>query len=729
MSVEARIDRWQCEAARRRVAIVLALAAPIACALVVLGARIGGVTMAVLLAAVAIAILGVVAVRAWRRIDARWISRRLDALVPVMDDSAALLFVDEQRLSMLGRLQQARLRARVIDLDADLRPPWPRRMQFASVGIAFAILAAAAAWPMREAESDRSGTVARSAVPTTTAITRAELAIAAPTYTQLPARSELALDAKVPEGSQLAWRLRFDPQPEAASLQFHDGRHLALVRSGDDWQAERVLAASTLYRIELEGAPRLADDRLHRLDAVADFPPDVRVIRPEKSLTLLDAQQKTWELAFEASDDYGLARAELNLTLAQGTGENVAFKEQTIALDGEAFGDTSGTRHQHYRHVLDLAALGIAPGDDVIVRLAVTDNREPKPNVTRSASFILRWPLDASTESAGLEGIVQKTMPAYFRSQRQIIIDSEALLADKPNLDDVHYMARSDGIGVDQKILRLRYGQFLGEESEGKAEHAPDTVPRDAADTQAGALAGVHEAHENPGHAAAPTKFGQEGNTVAEYGHVHDIAEAATLLDPDTKATLKSALNEMWQAELHLRQGNPAEALPYEHRALEFIKQVQQSTRIYLARVGLELPAPDEARRLTGERKDLSDRVGTLAAATTNDATLTDFWRALAENGTPDWSAADTWIAAHQAALPDALGVLSAIDRARREPACADCRKELQNLLWSLLPTPAAGSDPRTAPDVVGRGYLDAIRADEARVDATGNGASTQVPR
>lgn len=729
MRVEERIELWRRAAARRSVAIVLALAAPITCALLALGARIGGIAMAAALVAIAIATSGFVAWRAWQLIDTRWIARQLDASARAMDDSAGLLFVDEDKLSMLERLQQTRLRTRLIDLDADLRSPWPQRMQLASIVIALALLAIAAAWPVREAGLDRSDTTTHSAIRTTTAITQVQLAITAPAYTQLPSRSESTLDAKVPEGSRVAWRLRFDPQPKAVTLQFHDGRQLALVRSGDDWHAERVLVASTLYRIALEGAPLPVDDRLHRLEAVADLPPEVRVIQPEKSLTLLDAQHKTWELAFDASDDFGLVHADLTLMLAQGTGENIAFKEQTIALVGEALGDAGDSRHQRYRHVLDLAALGIAKGDDVIVRLAVTDNREPKPNTTRSASFILRWPANASTDSAGLEGIVQKTMPAYFRSQRQIIIDSEALLADKPNLDDPHYMARSDALGVDQKILRLRYGQFLGEESESNAEHTPETATHDDADTQAGALAGAHEGHEHSGGATAPTKFGQEGDTVAEYGHVHDIAEAATLLDPDTKATLKSALNEMWQAELHLRQGKPDEALPYEHRALQFIKQVQQSTRIYLARVGLELPVPDEARRLSGERKDLSDRVGTLVASNADGAALADLWHALAEHGTPDWTVAETWVTAHQASLPDALGVVAAIDRARRDPACAECRKELRGLLWSVLPTPVAGSVTRTAPDAVGRGYLDAIHADESSAGSGGNRAATQVSR
>src|SRR5690606_1991140 len=148
-------------------------------------------------------------------------------------------------------------------------------------------------------------------------------------------------------------------------------------------------------------------------------------------------------------------------------------------------------------------------------------------------------------------------------------------------------------------ILRLRYGQFLGEEAEG-APRPPPTHDADA--TQAG----DHEAgtahHDDDGHdhanesgargTGAPM-MGREQDVLAEYGHTHDHAEAATLLDPDTRATLKQALDQMWQSELHLRQGRPDQALPFAYKALGFIKEVQQATRIYLARVGPELPPID----------------------------------------------------------------------------------------------------------------------------------------
>jgi len=725
MSVDPRLERLQRDAVRRRLATALLCALPIVVAYCVLAARIGGSGAAIIAALVVLALAAAFAWRSMHGIDSTWLARRLDAIAPQMDDSAALLFRDEATLSNLQRLQQARLRKRLADVDADLRPPWPWRYIAAASGVGIVLLAIAASWqPSSPVTANVDRSVPTAAHKHATALAQVHLHIEAPAYTAIAARDEAVLETKAPEGSRIQWRLQFDPPPQSAALAFHDGSRLALAQSGATWSGDRTLTTSTLYRIVLDGAPPLADDRLYRLDAIADRAPDVRVIQPEKTLTLLEAQQKTWELAFEASDDYGVAHADLQITLAQGTGENITFKEQSVVLTGAPLDANAGSKALRYRHTLDLAALGIAAGDDVVVKLAVSDNHEPKPNTTRSASFILRWPAEASSESAGMEGIVQKTMPAYFRSQRQIIIDTEALIADKPQLDEGKLLARADAIGVDQKILRLRYGQFLGEESESHAEHDEqhthataepgksfnETLHDPKTEAQVDALAEAHAAHERST-PAAPAKFGQEGNTVAEYGHVHDIAEAATLLDPETKATLKSALAEMWQSELNLRQGKPDEALPYEHRALDYIKQVQQSTRIYLARVGLELPVPDEARRLSGERKGVVDRIGTLTAMSGDDATIRDLWQSLAGATLPDWDSAERWVHAHESTLPDALGVLAAIDRARRDPACADCRAQVRNLLWPLLRQPAAASSPRAAPDAAGRAYLDALRA------------------
>lgn len=731
MSLDPRIDRLRRAAVGRRCLVTCALALPplVACAVALAyayGARVG----IVFTAAAAVA-LGVVLLRIARGIDTRWLARAIDARAPTMEDSTDLLFREPTALAPLAALQRNRLLQRLDRLDLDLRAPWPWRALGASSVLAALLLAVVALVPASRRDGTSLPAAAEaSARADATQVEAVELAIAPPPYTRLPERRETSLDAKAPQDSSLHWRLRFTPQPSGVALALHDGRRIELRRDGDEWRGEATLTASMLYRIVVDGAPALADDRLHRVDAIADAAPEVRVLSPDRTLTLAEAQQRTWPIAFEASDDYGIARAELVVTHAQGSGENIAFKEQTIELAGEAVQaslappaapqavpPSSAVRERdgggplvalRYTCTLDLAALGFSKGDDVIAKITVVDNRAPKPNATRSPSLILRWPADPSKDSAGLEGIVQKTMPAYFRSQRQIIIDTQALLAERAQLDDAKFLARSDAVGVDQKLLRLRYGQFLGEESEGHAGQAPEGAIG-GADTQAGALAAAHEAQEQarPG---ASARFGDAGDVVAEYGHVHDVAEAATLLDPDTRATLKSALGEMWQAELHLRQGAPADALPYERRALDYIKQVQQATRIYLARVGLELPVPDEARRLGGERKDLADRTGSLAPAAVGDAALVALWQSLDGRGPADWDAAQHALAAH-GDTPDVLGALAALDRARRETGCSDCRRDLRAALWPLLPDVPAATATRPAPDAASRAYLDALEA------------------
>jgi hypothetical protein len=663
---------------RRKAAILLAVALPVTLAGVVMVHRVAGLWPALALGAVALLLCAAVLLRRWHQTGAVWLARRLDALDPRMEDSAALLFADEPQLSTLQRLQRARLRERLTVAEPELRPGWPWRRIGIAWSVAFVMLLAASMWQPHSTGVMTADAARTGGTVTAIALSQVRIDIEPPVYTRLPAGSGSALDVKAPEGSTLRWRLRFDPAPERATLLFHDGRRVELRHEGRDWVATLLLSASTLYRIELAGASALAGDGLHRLDALADQAPVLDVLEPAKTLSLVEAGPERWRIAFEVADDYGIRDVSLQLTLAQGSGENIAVQERTIALRGEPL---DGIRRQRYRHELDLVALGMARGDDLIARVVARDNRTPQPNTIRSAGYILRWPAAASDAHGALEGVVQRVMPAYFRSQRQIIIDSEALLAGRPKLAGKVYLERSDAIGVDQRILRLRYGQFLGEEAATQREPA---------------------GHDESDH-------GANADVVAEYGHVHDIAEAATLLDADTKATLKSALAEMWQAELHLRQGHPELALPYEYRALDFIKQVQQSTRIYLARVGLELPVPDEQRRLSGDRQGVADRRGTLVAATDEDAVIVQLWSALATEDEPDWAAAEHWLRVNEARVPDVLGVHAAIDRVRRDPACLECRKALRGQLWPLLPTPAAAPALRAAPDAAGRAWLDAI--------------------
>ncbi len=206
--------------------------------------------------------------------------------------------------------------------------------------------------------------------------------------------------------------------------------------------------------------------------------------------------------------------------------------------------------------------------------------------------------------------------------------------------------------------------------------------------------------------------FGSATDVLSEYGHTHDHAEAATLLDPQTRATLKAALDQMWSAEGELRQGRPEQALPFAYKALAFIKQVQQAERIYLARVGPELPPIDEGRRLGGDRAGLASRELPLAARTAPDPAIVEAWQRLGDDASvPDLDALATWQQRNAAYLPDALDLAAAIEQLRIEPGCGDCRQRLRAQLWRALQRPLPQAMRRSAADAMGQRYLDALEA------------------
>jgi hypothetical protein len=194
-----------------------------------------------------------------------------------------------------------------------------------------------------------------------------------------------------------------------------------------------------------------------------------------------------------------------------------------------------------------------------------------------------------------------------------------------------------------------------------------------------------------------------------------------------TRERLRSALREMWQSELHLRMGDPIAALPYQYRALDLIKQIQQASRIYLARVGLELPPIMFSRRLTGDRSTAVRPGDPLRAAERGDAALVGMFSALAgrgfgigdsgfAGGEADGEAAlsaealnalEAWLAGQP--IESTLDLRERFDRVRRDPDCADCRAALASSLWQRLTPPPLGPRSRAGLDAAGEGWLRAL--------------------
>ena len=217
-------------------------------------------------------------------------------------------------------------------------------------------------------------------------------------------------------------------------------------------------------------------------------------------------------------------------------------------------------------------------------------------------------------------------------------------------------------------MLRLKYGQYLGEEFENqigghspladndahlldgyvhKHDSDPDKVSGETPRTfaykmaekaqQAGSSAGSQSpdggapngaggSSHSDGHDHGATKPGEDQDPLAvlmeQYVHAHDNAETNTFYEQSTRSLLKMALEQMWQSELQLRLYEPEKALPFEKKALEYLKTAQQKARAYAKKTGLDPPPIKEKEtRLTGERKNVTSRFA--QSRTYTDAQLT----------------------------------------------------------------------------------------------------------
>ncbi|MDI1297410.1 MAG: DUF4175 domain-containing protein, partial [bacterium] len=302
MSADALLSTWLRPARRRTIGNDMLIALPVLLTAAAVAARLWGLPAAVMLLLAGGALLFLWTRARVKRFDRQWLVRRLDAVRPDMEDSAALLFADPHSLSGLQRLQRSRLDQRLDDGSPEaLAPDWSRRTIILVWITAAVILIAAWLWP---GVPDRPVILSPAAEGLATApgipqLTGQNLRIIPPTYTGLPLRDEARLDARAPQGSRLEWTLRFAPQASAPALAMLGGTRMALRRDGDNWIASRPLDASFLYRVDAASG-RGPLPPLHRIDAIVDAPPQVKVIAPSASLTMVGAGQRSWSPLFAA---------------------------------------------------------------------------------------------------------------------------------------------------------------------------------------------------------------------------------------------------------------------------------------------------------------------------------------------------------------------------------------------------------------------------------------------
>ena len=436
-------------------------------------------------------VVGIIAMVGWtirstRRLDDAWVARQLDDRRPDLEDSAGLLLRGPEQLNSLQRLQRTRLERRLVESPPpDLRPAWPGRALALSWAFGAAITTAALLAPPLHDGSARGAApgprlLQRPPPRSEPQLVERHLDIEPPAYTGLPTRSEDTLDAKLPAGSRLRWRLAFEPQPALGRARLsrrQPHRACAGRRRVDGGAPHRPVGAVSRDRRwrSHERCHAAAPPRGDRRPAAGD---------PRPRADPGGDAHRGWPAAVAAR-----VRGERRLRPRGGPAAGHAragrrrerhrhgAHDRSCAAKGDA-------RQQRYAHRLDLAparARGGRRRDRPPRRArqpptgaAVRTQREPDPPLAHGERRGNHR--HGGHGAADAARVFPQPAPGDHRHRGAGRGARQAPRRSFP--------IRSDAIGMDQRLLRLRYGQFLGEE----VDDGPATAHDDHEDEAAGAV-------------------------------------------------------------------------------------------------------------------------------------------------------------------------------------------------------------------------------------------------
>lgn len=616
--------------------------------------------------------LGLLEWRGVRKIENKDVAQYLNRNYTQLENSTELLLASPESLNLLAKMQQSKISEKLHNIAPQIKLPHQLpKSTIITLGcgvLAFVLFSLNLA-PARLKTAEEQVTVpvklASTKLPENlpVQIKKIKAIVQAPAYTRLGTQVAAELNIKAAENSIIRWSVSFKGEIDQAVIVMNTGDSLRLRENTEkqyqaQWQLKEKGFYQILFKQKISAKARKKGkvNEWKSSDFFALTP--VRDTRPKLALSGMNDYE---ELLYKPSidihfktkirDDYGITDAYIVATVSKGKGESVKFREQKMRFGNFA----PGQKNYQLQKTLNLQKLGMAPGDELYFFVEAIDNKFPVPQKGRTEVYFVSIQ-DTTREQLTAElGTGLKKLPDYFRSQRQLIIDTEKLLRNKHRISRDTFEFKSNGIGVDQKILRLRYGKFLGEEYEvsinggdldGHEGHNHDhdhggKAKRDTVryrDKKTGKM--VTEVHyEGDGHGTNDSghkqwekklssldvlrrnekdhnhqpKAGAPSNNPRDYiptsvMHIHDVMEEATFFDKVLKKQLKQALSYMWESELRLRTNRPKESLPYQYKALKLIKKIQQKSRVYVERIGFEPPpVKEKEKRLKGELEDIQN--------------------------------------------------------------------------------------------------------------------------
>lgn len=553
----------------------------------------------------------------------------IDAHLPQAGYSSGLLLSPSHELSNFSKLQQYRIAQQLQPVLPKLTPPH-RLFRGALVMFGLIMFGIAGSFVLTklgslsgEPSSNREQITfaPKDSLPTSTKtpeLTGTNISIQYPTYTGKATQYTTDSNIKAVQGSRIVWNLEFEGDVHTVQMDLM-GSIFDFIKTEGKYRLSQNLEASGFYSFTFKddnGNDYVSD--LYSLEMVTDEPPMVQIEGLDNYSYFEFDDDKSLLFKANISDDFGIADAYIIATVSKGAGESVKFREEKVRFDGAI---SKGRKSLQLQQRLDLDVLQMDPGDELYFYVEALDQKVPSPNIARSETYfaVIR---DTITDEFAVEGgLGVDLMPDYFRSQRQLIIDTEKLIADRPNISEKDFKFRSNELGFDQKQLRLKYGQFMGDESEMQAaagavsheEGEPEQGHEEDGEDLLDEYSHKHDS-DNEHNLVEEHDHGNEGqgqeeeeDPLHDYLHNHSDPEESTLFEKSLKAKLRDALNIMWDAELHLRLYEPENSLPFQYEALEIIQEIKNSARIYVHRIGFDPPPIKEENRLSGDIENIEN--------------------------------------------------------------------------------------------------------------------------
>lgn len=341
-----------------------------------------------------------------------------------------------------------------------------------------------------------------------------------------------------------------------------DSSSVGVTISGGQWRAGFETPGDPAVLRLLHGP----HSRLIAIEPQSDSAPSVTLTVPARD-SVLRAPEGRFALRAHAADDLGLTSASFEYIVSSGQGERFTFTSGALGAQRPG-----GRRSAELSATLDLAALGLKPGDVIHLRAVAGDaNNVSGPGVGTSDTRTFRIARAGEYDSVAVEAAPPPEADKALLSQRMLINLTEALVKRSRGLARENLVSESRRIARDQARLRKQVSDLvfsrLGDDVSGEHFHGDGHEH-----TENQLVQGPLTPEQLLKAAERATEIRNEATDFA-----HDETPVVAINRP-----LLEAYNAMWDAGRELDAGVPHSALPPMYAALAAIQKARAAERLYL---------------------------------------------------------------------------------------------------------------------------------------------------